>query len=341
MTRHVPNMYLSTSHESHNAKAPLRSPPRAMMVDLAAHHAIAKKHSEFFPKLSGHGAAYPRVPDEDNQRVFETTTHSHYGGPFAADESKRTHSSLAATNARNAAIDNDSMGPLSTAHSLRALASTRRSSRNSSQTLRGDFAATATAPAPALADATAVAEATAATVTAAASPLAASASASNLYRSQKQFASPLATTATQRSVRSQNQLLAYLPRADVAAVATQTVGGADSVPLPPSAGLSNAQRADRNARGSGPKSYGSTGERLRVENTDPKEHTFIQRAWINNKDLYLSYVRQQPDPRSQLPAIPGHGLVLSSMLNPGGVPQRASFAKRNDPRSQYNGVWSG
>lgn len=92
------------------------------------------------------------------------------------------------------------------------------------------------------------------------------------------------------------------------------------------------------ANKSGVRSGRATGEKLKLETPDAKEHSFIQRAWQYDREPHKHYLAEQAAPPAEnVPGTSLKGLGESALLSP----SKRSFAKRNDALRDDTGVWSG
>jgi hypothetical protein len=83
---------------------------------------------------------------------------------------------------------------------------------------------------------------------------------------------------------------------------------------------------------------GATGERLKAGDTDPMSHTFVQRTWVNNRDLQLNYLnRVKPAAQEERSSLPGLSLAIKSDFDN----ERTTYARRNDALNSNVGIWSG
>jgi hypothetical protein len=93
----------------------------------------------------------------------------------------------------------------------------------------------------------------------------------------------------------------------------------------------------KTSRGTGLKTAGATGERLKVGDTDAKEHTFVQRSWLYNRELSGHYNTDRP-PRDN-DNVPGSGLPGLGVQEP--RPERPYYGLTNDTLKADVGIWSG
>ena len=135
------------------------------------------------------------------------------------------------------------------------------------------------------------------------------------------------------------------PPASLSATAHTAVVSAvtGNAPTNPAALGPAGARAPKPTRSQGAATFGATGERLRIApSADPKEHTFVQRAWLYDRSVNNHFLAARTDKYAGLAAVPGAGLNIGSGHG-FGVPQegRTSFARRSAAWKDPTGVWSG